>query len=209
MEIGVLSIYGTDYFEAEARTNKPQTNPWFNSFLAGMIRRRNCLFRCACRSNSEEMWVRYRESRNMVLSAIRSTKRRYYMHKAVLLMKLDCPSATWWKAAKELTGQTVDVKGVPPLQDTKGAFVYDEKVKAALLNGMFINQCATVSEPMPPFGSTVTNTSFNFQSVHMSDITKIIERLPDKHSMLRTWWDLLHHAEVVIVRNCGNLGEVV
>ena len=164
------------------RTNKPQTNPWFNSFLAGMIRRRNRLFRCACRSNSEEMWVRYRESRNMVTSAIRSTKRRYYMHKAALLMKPDCPSAKWWKAAKELTGQTVDVKGVPPLQDTKGAFVYDEKGKAALLNGMFINQCATVSEPMPPFGPTVTNTTFNFQSVHMSDITKIIQRLPDKHS---------------------------
>ena len=54
--------------------------------------------------------------------------------------------------------------------------------KAALLNGMFINQCATVSEPMPPFGPTVTNTTFNFQSIHMSDITKIIQRLPDKHS---------------------------
>ena len=53
----------------------------------------------------------------MVTSAIRSTKRRYYMHKAALLMKPDCPSAKWWKAAKELTGQTVDVKGVPPLQD--------------------------------------------------------------------------------------------
>ena len=64
------------------RTNKPQTNPWFNSVLAGMIRRRDRLFRCACRSNSEEMWVRYRESRNIVKSAIRSTKRRYYMHKA-------------------------------------------------------------------------------------------------------------------------------
>ena len=111
------------------RTNKPQTNPWFNSFLAGMIRRRNRLFRCACRSNSEEMWVRYRESRNMVTSAIRSTKRRYYMHKAELLMKPDCPSSKWWKAAKELTGQAVDVKGVPPFQDTKGAFVYDEKGK--------------------------------------------------------------------------------
>ena len=36
------------------RTNKPQTNPWFNSFLAGMIRRRNRPFRCACRSNLEE-----------------------------------------------------------------------------------------------------------------------------------------------------------
>ena len=46
---------------------------------------------------------------------------------------------------------------------------------------MFINQCATVSEPMPPFGPTVTNTVFNFQSVHMSDITKIIH-LPEKHS---------------------------
>ena len=78
----------------------------------------------------------------------------------------------------------MDVKGVPPLQDTKGAFVYDEKGKAALFKGMFINQCATVSEPMPPFGLTasVTNTTFNFQSVHMSDITKIIQRLPDKHS---------------------------
>ena len=69
----------------------------------------------------------------MVTSAIRSTKLRYYMHKAALLMKPDCPSAKWWKAAKELTGQAVDVKGVPPLQDTKGAFVYDEKGKAALL----------------------------------------------------------------------------
>ena len=76
----------------------------------------------------------------------------------------------------------MDVKGVPPLQDTKGAFVYDEKGKAALLNGMFINQCVTVSEPMPPFGPTVTNTTFNFQSVHMSDITKVVQRLPDKHS---------------------------
>ena len=34
---------------------------------------------------------------------------------------------------------------------------------------------------MPPFGPTVTNTTFNFQSVHMSDNTKII-RFPDKHS---------------------------
>ena len=67
----------------------------------------------------------------MVTSAIRSTKHRYYMHKAELLMNPDCPSAKWWKAAKELTGQAVDVKGVPPLQDTKGAFVYDEKGKAA------------------------------------------------------------------------------
>ena len=108
------------------RTNKPQTNPWFNSFLAGMIRRRICLFRCACQSNFEEMWRRYRESRNRVTSALRSTRHRYYMHKAALLMKPVCPSAKWWTAAKELTGQTVDVKGVPPLQDTKGSFVYDE-----------------------------------------------------------------------------------
>ena len=134
-------------------TNKPQTNPWFNFFLAGMILRRNRLFQCACRSNSEEMWVRFRESRNKVTSAIGSTKRRYYMHKAALLMKQDCncPSAKWWKAAKKLTGQTVDVKGVPPLQDTKGSFVYGEKGKAALLNGMFINQCATVSDSHAPF----------------------------------------------------------
>ena len=81
------------------------------------------------------MWVRYRESRNKVTSAIRSTKRRYHMHKAALLMKPDCPSAMWWKAAKELTGQTVDVKGVPPLQDMKGSFVNDKKGKAALLRG--------------------------------------------------------------------------
>ena len=47
---------------------------------------------------------------------------------------------------------------------------------------MFINQCATVSEPMPPFGQAVTNTTFNFQSVHMSNITKIIRHPPDKHS---------------------------
>ena len=134
------------------------------------------------RSNSEEMWVRYRKSRNMVPSAKRSTKRGYYMHKAALLMKPDCPSAKWWKAAKELTGRIVDVKGLPPLQDAKGAFVYDEKGKAALLNGMFINQCATLSEPMPPFGPTVTNTTFNFQSFHMSDNAKIIQRLPGKHS---------------------------
>ena len=73
------------------------------------------------------------------------------MHKAALLMKPDCPSAKWGKAAKELTGQILDVKGVPPLQDTKGLFVFDEKGKAALLNGMFINQCATVSEPIAPF----------------------------------------------------------
>ena len=71
-------------------------------------------------------------------------------------------------------------KGVPPLQDTKGEFVYDEKGKAVLLNGTFINQCATVSEPMPPFGPT--HTTFNFQSLHMSDITKIMQRLPDKQS---------------------------
>ena len=81
------------------------------------------------------MWVRYRESRNKVTSAIRSTKRRYHVHKAALLMKPDCPSAKWWKAAKELTGQTVDVKIVPPLQDMKGSFVYDKKGKAALLKG--------------------------------------------------------------------------
>ena len=105
-----------------------------------------------------------------------------YMRKAALLMKPDCRSAKWWKAAKELTGQAGDVKGVPPLQDTNGSFVYDEKGKAALLNGTFISQCATVSEPMPLFGPTVTNTTFNFQSVHMSDITRIIQRLPEKHS---------------------------
>ena len=51
----------------------------------------------------------------MKTSAIRSTKRRYYMHKAALLMKPGFPSAKLWKAAKELTGQTVEVKGVPPL----------------------------------------------------------------------------------------------
>ena len=59
-------------------------------------------------ADSEEMWVHYRESRNMVTSAIRSTKRRYFMHnilKAALLMKPDCPSAKWWKAAKELTAR--------------------------------------------------------------------------------------------------------
>ena len=76
----------------------------------------------------------------------------------------------------------MDVKGVPRLQDTKGSFVCDEKGKAALLNGMFINERATVSEPMPSFRPTVTNTTFNFQSFHMSDITKVIQRLPDKHS---------------------------
>ena len=56
----------------------------------------------------------------MVTSAIRNTKRRYYMHKAALLMKPDSPSAKWWKAAKEATHQTVDVKGVPSLRDRKG-----------------------------------------------------------------------------------------
>ena len=30
-----------------------------------------------------------------------------------------------------------------------------------------------------------------------------------RQTLLRTWWDLLHHAEVVIARICGNLGEVV
>ena len=35
---------------------------------------------------------------------------------------------------------------------------------------------------MTAFGPTVSNTTFNFQSVHMSDITKIIQRLPNKHS---------------------------
>ena len=144
----------------------------------------------------------------MVTSAIQRTKRRYYMHNAALLMKLDCPSAKWWKAAKELTGQTVDVNGVPPLQDTKGAFVYYEKGNTALLNGMLINRCATVSEPMPPFGPTVKNTTFNFQSVHMSDITKITQRLPDKHSSGPDGISYIM-LKSVIARNCGNLGEVV
>ena len=163
-------------------SNRQRTNPWFNSYLSGMIRRRNRLFRCACRSDSEDLWVRYKEFRNKVTAAIRNSKRRYFMHKATLLMKPDCPSTKWWKVAKELTGQNVDGKGVPPLQDMEGSFVYDDKGKAALLNGAFINQCATVSEPMPPFGPTSTSTTFNFQPVYSSDITKIIQCLPNKHS---------------------------
>ena len=40
------------------RTNKPQTSPWFISFWAAFfIQRRNRLFRCACRSKSEEIYV--------------------------------------------------------------------------------------------------------------------------------------------------------
>ena len=61
------------------------------------------------------------------------------------------------------------------------------KGKAALLNGMFINQCASVSEPMPPFGPIVANTTSNFQSVHMSDITKIIQGRTNKHSSGPDW----------------------
>ena len=48
-------------------------------------------------------------------------------------------------------------------------------------------RCLSISvhwfrSPYPLFGPTVTNTTFNFHSVDMSDLTKIIQHLPDKYS---------------------------
>ena len=69
---------------------------------------------------------------------------------------------------------------VAPLLNESQSTVFDDRVKADLLNGTFVNQNNSLNPRGFPYGPTHLKSFFQLKHIPASDVKKAIQRLPNK-----------------------------
>ena len=110
--------------------------PWFTKLVVQAMRKRNSYFRAAKRSNSEELWNKYKSIRNKVVALLRRGKRQYFYNLQFSTNK------EFWKAINVINKQD---SSIPTLWDNDTP-VASSSGKADLLNCYF-HDCFNHSFP--------------------------------------------------------------
>ena len=118
---------------------KPRDVPWMNRELKLLIRRRKRAYKRAKRTDSFLDWSKFRKLRNSVVSKIRISKFAYMSSLSEKIISGNLTAKDWWRTIKSFT--TPASTSIPPLVDPNtGEIVYDDDVKATLLNNYFASQ---------------------------------------------------------------------
>ena len=157
--------------------------PWFNAHLRYLVSTKNKLFRRAARTCTPEHWATYRVARNKCNNAIKAAKAKYVKKQASALSDPSCPSATWWRIARELSGfKQHCTNAIPPLSTSTGDIVVDNNSKAEMFNEVFINQNTALKHDSFPIGPSRVPSTFSINRVSCFDVSKVISSLPNKLS---------------------------
>ena len=94
------------FFSHRTVTNslKHRTALWFTKDLKKLTRVKNCLFKKACSSGTDNNWETYRSARNKATREIKKAKLDYVKRQANTLADQKCNLSRWWSIARDLCG---------------------------------------------------------------------------------------------------------
>lgn len=113
-----------------------QNKLWVTADLRRQIRKRDRLFRQARSRQTEYDWARWRTQRNLVTSINRKLKRKLIQEKVNILLSCRKDPFKYHSIIKSITGIKREIT-IPPLIDTDGTILNDNRMKAEALNSYF------------------------------------------------------------------------
>ena len=155
---------------------KPQEPKWITSEIKRLIRKRKRLYRQAKRSNSPNIWNKFRNVRNEIISIIKQAKQQQLRDVANLLLDND-NKKSWWSLIKNLMKRSTN-NSIPPLH-IGSEIVYNDSDKANAFNDFFVGQTnlnvSNSIDPPPPYYDII----HTLQDMHFEpyDITPILQGL--------------------------------
>ena len=125
-------------------TIRPTEYPWINGLIRKLIRKRKRLYRKAKRTNSEQVWQKFKRTRNIVTNELRKSKQEYLDKLTDQLNVEKVNPKTFWKISKQLLKLDISSSSIPPL-NINGHILESDQEKATALNEYFSSQ-ATVND---------------------------------------------------------------
>ena len=118
---------------------RPSDKPWFNSHIKREIRTRNRLKKIARTKKSSTAIHKYKSHRNKVNNMIKHAREQFLLSANELVDSLQRnDSKSYWSLIRKLMKGTSQNYSIPPLYDNdSNELIYDDKIKANLLNKYF------------------------------------------------------------------------
>ena len=113
--------------------------PWVNNELKRNIRRRDILFKCAKRTQTDIDWQNWKRQRNLVTSLNKRLHSDHIHSEVNKLTENKQNPHKYHQILGNLTGRKF-VQPIPPLIQSDGETVSDDKHKAQILNDYFASQ---------------------------------------------------------------------
>ena len=118
---------------------KHKEKPWVNNELKRNIRKRDMLFKCAKRTQSDTDWYNWKEQRNLVTYLNRRLHSEHIQSEVNKLTENKQNLHKYHQILGNLTGRKY-AQPIPPLLKSDGETVSDAKCKAQILNDYFASQ---------------------------------------------------------------------
>ena len=161
-------------------TIRPTEYPWINGLIRKLIRKRKRLYRKVKRTNSEQVWQKFKRTRNIVTNELRKSKQEYLDKLTDQLNVEKVNPKTFWKISKQLLKLDISSSSIPPL-NINGHILESDQEKATALNEYFSSQ-ATVNDMnkslpliVPLTYPALTSITISEQGVH--DVLKSLNAL--------------------------------
>ena len=118
---------------------RPFDKPWFNSYIKREIRTRNRLKKIARTKKSSTAIHKYKSHRNKVNNMIKHAREQFFLSANELVDSFQRnDSKSYWSLIRKLMKGTSQNYSIPPLYDNdSNELIYDDKIKANLLNKYF------------------------------------------------------------------------
>ncbi|MCG7869883.1 MAG: hypothetical protein JAY74_26365 [Candidatus Thiodiazotropha taylori] len=120
-------------------TIRPNEYPWINGMIRKLIRKRKRLYRRAKRTNIQQVWQKFKKTRNTVINEIRKSQQEYLNKLSDQLNAEKVNPKLFWKISKQLLNLDLSSSSVPPL-NVNGNILENDLDKATALNSFFAAQ---------------------------------------------------------------------
>lgn len=147
---------------------RPRDKQWMNSKVRSAKRKRNRLLNKYCRSKSNDIWIKYKQQRNLTTTLIRQAKASFYIKLNKDLSDSSKCHKRWWSTTKALYNNKIQLS-IPSIEGNN-SIISDATQKAEVFNEYFVSQ-ATVADSdrdIPPISLSVNPTSTDLASVQTS-----------------------------------------
>jgi hypothetical protein len=159
-------------------TIRPNSKPFYNSYLRKLKRKVNNLHKKAKISNTSAAWANFRHERNHYINEVRNTK-DYEQRKSDNLNSCNLSEKTYYKLAKEVFNQQHDA-ALPPINLENGEIIVNNSLKAEAFNNFFasashVNDAnASLPDKCEPFPGISKLNNIVISETEIDDQLKIL-----------------------------------